>query len=394
MFRSATMRCGLILVLSLAATFLGAPGAQAQTNSCHACGHINPPNLIICEECGSWLEDRDGEITGEATLGVAIANANHKFTVRSLFNPEANVEFDYDTTAIAAGFTHYFDGRYQHSRVPIGFVPFNDRSSKISGAFGYTLASEQLAGRGVVLKDEYKRLSGGVGFEYYGRGDYPNFIEARISYSRQTRDRTSSPDWPADTNDWLSEEGEVTLASGYQNTKIKAGMMVTGHTSGFEGGSTNEGQYWEFRPFVEYMINPRVMILTGYTSRPENDDFAGWWRVVPVGLRYINPESWFEMDQTVAYTSYDWGSQIDIALGLRRYYGDNELFVRPVWSHFDVQGRDVSGDLWRVMLGGSLYSKRQFEITPTVTFSWGEHPSYENSDLGGTRFSLAFKALM
>ncbi|MCK4671903.1 MAG: hypothetical protein KAT47_05105 [Candidatus Aegiribacteria sp.] len=39
--------------------------AESEENKCPSCGHINPPHLVICEECNSELEDLSQDLDDE-----------------------------------------------------------------------------------------------------------------------------------------------------------------------------------------------------------------------------------------------------------------------------------------------------------------------------------------
>ncbi|MCD4848390.1 MAG: hypothetical protein K8R76_09375 [Candidatus Aegiribacteria sp.] len=39
--------------------------SESEENKCPSCGHINPPHLVICEECNSELEDLSQDIDDE-----------------------------------------------------------------------------------------------------------------------------------------------------------------------------------------------------------------------------------------------------------------------------------------------------------------------------------------
>lgn len=40
-------------------------GKESEDNKCPSCGHINPPHLVICEECNSELEDLSQDLDDE-----------------------------------------------------------------------------------------------------------------------------------------------------------------------------------------------------------------------------------------------------------------------------------------------------------------------------------------
>jgi len=38
---------------------------ESDTNTCPACGHVNPPHLVVCEECNAELEDLGADLDDE-----------------------------------------------------------------------------------------------------------------------------------------------------------------------------------------------------------------------------------------------------------------------------------------------------------------------------------------
>ena len=41
------------------------PTAESEDNKCPSCGHMNPPHLVICEECNAELEDLSQDLDDE-----------------------------------------------------------------------------------------------------------------------------------------------------------------------------------------------------------------------------------------------------------------------------------------------------------------------------------------
>jgi hypothetical protein len=323
------------------------------------------------------LRDYDGTVTGTAGLYL-------------------------DTTAIVLGLMKYAEERYQHPDVPLRFIPYNYHSSH----FGVTLGYTELGYGGdfgyISHHTSLDEVVGSVGGEYYFSGRYLTFVSGDVRYGYQTREGTS--------NDRRREQLNLQLATGIHSASYKFGFRVRTTIENDDGlartDTENAGvfgvhnrHYWVLAPFAEYMITPRMMLAAAFERRPRGKDFLYQWYLpewqVPLAVHYINTEHWFEVSPTATYMDFSSGYQIAFELGIRHFIGDGEIFVIPGYSNIKYSDdSDRKGDMYSITVGGSWHSDRSIVILPSITRTWGDHPFAVTEGPTGTKFNLAFKALL
>jgi hypothetical protein len=377
----------VLIVLGCAGVCLGSDGSLV----CKACEHGNLVGVFICEKCGYWLESSERPIKNEATLGVSVANSSNEMKWyiwdRNEWRSEI-LEVNSDTMTIWADLVHYSEGRYQHPEVPLRFIPYNYRTN----SFGLSLSSSVTD---FWLNNEYDEPAStakeaywtSVGGQHYFQDNNPVFITGNVLYEHQSVDGIYNYEWK---RQWFVSD----LAVGLQSPKYKLSLTVHNNTWSpehlFSAGSMH---YWSAGSFLEYMINPRLMVRTGYERLLENDDYDRAW-TVPFSLSYISPEPWLELGPKAVYARYEWGDIFNAEFGLRRFFGDNEIYFIPKYTCYDLKSVTGTNSLVTLTMGGSLVSQRRFIVLPSISLTQGENPLVGADNVTGVEFNLAFKALL